>query len=154
MRAVSVKGLVGESEQSPLGLVTHAWIHRCFRAIWRLAFSTAVSRILSIRDGLPPLSRNAPGATAFGLRSDHVLVELLATFAGQSAFGQRSESLKRRQAPAAHSDETSGYGTRLSSDALDRARQVVGNIATGVDLSASEVAARMKPAPIKPACVD
>jgi hypothetical protein len=34
-------------------------------------------------------SRVAPGATAFGLRSDHMLVELLATFAGQSAFDQR-----------------------------------------------------------------
>jgi hypothetical protein len=34
-------------------------------------------------------SRVEPGATAFGLRSDHVLVELLATFAGQSAFDQR-----------------------------------------------------------------
>jgi hypothetical protein len=31
-------------------------------------------------------SRVEPGATAFGLRSDHVLVELLATFAGQSAL--------------------------------------------------------------------
>jgi Berberine and berberine like len=34
-------------------------------------------------------SRMAPGATAFGLRSDHVLVKLLATFADQSALDQR-----------------------------------------------------------------
>jgi FAD/FMN-containing dehydrogenase len=35
-------------------------------------------------------SRVVPGATAFGLRCDHVLVELLATFPGQSAFDQRN----------------------------------------------------------------